>query len=87
MAVGVLVHRSKLTMIVVVSLGKKCLVDLGTILIRSRFNLEGSWVEVLVHIKAIVPILSEVSIQIEGEFLQSEVTSINLSWDTKNRSL
>ena len=58
-AVGILIHSGKLATVAVISLGDESLIDLGTVLIRSRLNLEGTRVEVLIHIKAVVPVLAK----------------------------
>ncbi len=58
MAVGISIHGSKLTTVAVILLGKERLVNLSTVLIRSKLNLEGTWVEILIHIKAVVPVAS-----------------------------
>ena len=74
--VGILIHGSELTTIAVILLGEESLVNLSTVLIRSRLNLEGSRVEILIHIKAVVPVLTQITIHIQREFLQSEVIAL-----------
>ena len=76
MAIGILIHGSELTTIAVILLGEECLVNLSTVLIRSRLNLEGSRVEILIHIKAVVPVLTQITIHIQREFLQSEMIAL-----------
>ena len=76
MAVGISIHGSKLTTVAVILLGKERLVNLSTVLIRSRLNLEGTWVEILIHIKAVVPVASQIAIHIQREFLQSEMIAL-----------
>ena len=76
MAVGISIHGSKLTTVAVILLGKERLVNLSTVLIRSRLNLEGTWVEILIHIKAVVPVASQITIHIQREFLQSEMIAL-----------
>ena len=76
MAVGISIHGSKLTTVAVILLGKERLVNLSTVLIRSRLDFEGSRVEILIHIKAVVPVLTQITIHIQREFLQSEMIAL-----------
>ena len=76
MTVGILIHSGKFTTVAVILLGEERLVNLSTVLIRSRLNLEGSRVKILIHIEAVVPVLTQITIHIQREFLQSEVIAL-----------
>ena len=64
-AVAVLVHGSELASLAAVALGDECLVDLCAVLEGSGTDLEGAWVEVLVHAGAVEPVFGQAAVGIE----------------------
>ena len=75
-AVGILIHGGKLATLVVVLLGEERLVDLRTVLVGRRLDFERTGVEVLVHVDAVEPVLTQVTVHVERELLQSEVVAL-----------
>ena len=65
MAVAVMIDGCQFTPVVIILLRKSKLIDLRTILERSRFNLKGSRIKILVNTSTIEPVLGKTSVQVQ----------------------